>query len=60
MKLIKLIWKILTSKEKYNYFIHIVLSLINTFFETILITLVIPLTQIIMKKEVSNEKSGNS
>ena len=53
MKLIKLIWKLLTSNEKYNYFIHIVLSLINTFFETVLIALVIPLTQIIMKKEVS-------
>lgn len=53
MKLIKLIWKLLTSNEKYNYFIHIVLSLINTFFETVLIALVIPLTQIIMKKKVS-------
>ena len=53
MKLIKLIWKLLTSNEKYNYFIHIVLSLINTFFETALIALVIPLTQIIMKKKVS-------
>ena len=53
MKLLKLIWKLLTSNEKFNYFIHIVLSLINTFFETVLVALVIPLTQIIMKKEVS-------
>jgi ATP-binding cassette, subfamily B, bacterial PglK len=53
MELLKLIWKLLTDTEKKKYYLHITFSVINTFFETFLVALVIPLTQIIMKQKVS-------
>lgn len=53
MKLVLQIWKTLNTIERLKYFYHVIFSLINTFFETFLVALVIPLTQIIMKKEIS-------
>ena len=53
MELLKLLWKLLTDTEKKKYYLHIAFSVINTFFETFLVALVIPLTQIIMKQKVS-------
>ena len=53
MKLVLLIWNTLNPIEKLKYFHHIILSIINTFFETFLVAMVVPLTQIIMKKEIS-------
>lgn len=53
MQLLKLIWNLLTDTEKKKYYLHIIFSIINTFFETFLVAMVIPLTQIIMKQEVS-------
>jgi ABC-type multidrug transport system fused ATPase/permease subunit len=53
MRLITLIWKTLASSEKIKYGLHILFSIINTFFETFLIAMVVPLTQIIMKKQIS-------
>ena len=52
MKLVLLIWNTLNPIEKLKYFHHIILSIINTFFETFLVAMVVPLTQIIMKKEI--------
>lgn len=53
MRLAILIWKTLNPLEKKKYGFHILFSIINTFFETFLIAMVVPLTQIIMKKEIS-------
>ena len=53
MKLVLLIWNTLNPIERLKYFHHIILSIINTFFETFLVAMVVPLTQIIMKKEIS-------
>ena len=53
MKLLNLIWKLLTDTEKKKYYLHIFFSIIQTFFETVLVALVVPLTQIIMKEKVN-------
>jgi len=53
VKLLNLIWKLLTDTEKKKYYLHIFFSIIQTFFETVLVALVVPLTQIIMKEKVN-------
>ena len=35
MKLLNLIWKLLTYTEKKKYYIHVFFSIIQTFFETV-------------------------
>ena len=53
MYLFKLIWNILDRSEKIKFYFYIILSILNTFFETSIVLMIVPLTQILMQKEVN-------
>ncbi len=53
MYLFKLIWNILDRSEKIKFYFYIILSILNTFLETSIVLMIVPLTQILMQKEVN-------